>query len=281
MKNKGMLIVASMFAVLVATSLSQAAPSCCDPSRSTAGTVALAPSPQMLRAMPLAPLTVEVPRQRPRTAVATGPQSRWIVPAAATAAMPSYRVASGSGSALPPCCTQAGPSNVPRQAGCCGGAAPQGTPQTGGCCGNMAPGASVAPPSCCGPAGPNVAAPQQGCCGGAKPGCAPRGGGCCGKPGAAPVYPQQGVRRSPGLSPAPGSCCTPGSGSATKIPGITRLPEATPISRVTGYAGPTPAGQIRPATRAVQPSVNRPTNRPIPIEPISSSFSYAQPGGLW
>ena len=48
----------------------------------------------------MAPLTPQVARPQTRNAVATGPQSRWIVPAAATAAAPSNRVAAEGGSLL-------------------------------------------------------------------------------------------------------------------------------------------------------------------------------------
>jgi hypothetical protein len=161
--------------------------------------------------------------------------------------------AAGPTSALPPCCAQMQPSYAQRQPGCCGRVAPQATPQSGGCCGSGIANVAPSPSSCCTPAGAISSPPQQGCCG----------------------------ANTQGYAVPRGACCNPAKGSLQRVPGVTSLPAATPVLNTAVYSGPTITGPIEQPSRTVQQSSNRPSMRPIPIEPAGSSFSYAKPIGLW
>lgn len=276
MRNNTLIIVASILAVCVAAPLCHATPSCCDPTKAAAGPAQFSPSPRMLQAAPVAPVLPQMNAQPVRANAVNAQQPRWNAAAAAHGFASNNETTPGNVSGIPPCCAQAQPAYAAPQAGCCGGMAPQAAPAAGGCCGRCSAPGTPAPGSCCRGAGAGSVAAPQGCCSPGTRGCgaAPRAG-CCGQARVGASMPGQSVGQ------APASCCSPGKGATPRVSGVNGLPAAIPIVNPAGYSGPTAAGPIRRSTRVIQQSVGSPSNRPVPVEPVSSSFSYAQPRGLW
>jgi hypothetical protein len=281
-RNKGLITFACIFVASIIASRCYAAPSCCDPGKAIQGNAAFVPSTQMLQAVPVAPIQPQIERSQVRRAVASGPQGRWIVPAAAPGTIPANQPVGTDAQAVPPCCAGANPSYVQPQGGCCGPIAPQALPQPQGCCGGFAASAGPAARGCCGAAGANVGAPRQGCCAAKPPAVGVPQGACCGQARAASRGSAgQDVRQAPGFPPGSGSCCSPAKGSMAPAGVVTNLPSATPVVNALGYAGPIQGPQGRTVTRAVQPASSRSVNQTIGFETGTSSFSYARQGTLW